>query len=185
MATRQAPSMPRRCSASFSWSSRRLTPPLQSVRRASTVSPWAKTRSATKGLGSPAQLHARLPLAGTSTHLASLLLWRHGTNQPPLARYCIGTPRPAQLHNPHPSPPQSRLCIDGFTNFLLATTSVVSAGEAEESKLEQPLNRYYIATSHNTWLVESQTVGKVSADQYSTVLRDGCRCVESKCSAII
>lgn len=76
--------------------------------------------------------------------------------------------------------PQTKFGLDGFTNFMLSMTDLVSDEKQEGSTLDQPLNRYFVATSHNTWLEAGQTVGPVSADQYATVLREGARCVESE-----
>jgi hypothetical protein len=46
--------------------------------------------------------------------------------------------------------------------------------------MTQPFNHYYIATSHNTYLVEDQTKGPSSLDGYISALKRNCRFIESK-----
>jgi len=47
--------------------------------------------------------------------------------------------------------------------------------------LDRPLTHYFMASSHNTYLVGNQLTGQSSTEQYITVLRNGCRCVELDC----
>ena len=47
--------------------------------------------------------------------------------------------------------------------------------------MTQPLNHYYIATSHNTFLTADQLKGPSSVEAYIRVLQRGCRSVEIDC----
>ena len=44
--------------------------------------------------------------------------------------------------------------------------------------MDHPLSDYFVATSHNTYLVGNQVTSESSVDAYIQVLKEGCRCVE-------
>ncbi|XP_078331805.1 inactive phospholipase C-like protein 2 [Crassostrea virginica] len=78
---------------------------------------------------------------------------------------------------------KGQLGIDGFTQYLLSDDCDVF--DPDQSKIvqdmNQPLSHYFIASSHNTYLLKDQLQGPSSVDAYIRALRNGCRCVELDC----
>jgi phosphatidylinositol phospholipase C beta len=62
------------------------------------------------------------------------------------------------------------LSFEGFARYLMdASNTALVARSASDEDLDQPLARYYIATSHNTYLVGHQLKGHSSAQLYREV----------------
>ncbi|KAL9970552.1 hypothetical protein ACROYT_G022950 [Oculina patagonica] len=75
------------------------------------------------------------------------------------------------------------LGIDGFTSYLLGPEGDIF--NPEHSKVNQdmtrPLSHYFVASSHNTYLLGDQLTSNSSMDMYVRVLQSGCRCIEIDC----
>ncbi|CAN8004371.1 unnamed protein product, partial [Ixodes hexagonus] len=76
--------------------------------------------------------------------------------------------------------PEGYLGISGFRDMLLSDDHAIFDKEHDHvcQDMSQPLNHYYIASSHNTYLVEGQLVGSSSVEGYIRALKKGCRCLE-------
>lgn len=75
------------------------------------------------------------------------------------------------------------LSYDGFLRYLMSDDNAIVAPEKLELHMDmnQPLNHYFINSSHNTYLTGHQLRGKSSVDMYRQCLLAGCRCVELDC----
>lgn len=72
-------------------------------------------------------------------------------------------------------------CDKGLLLFMLyhPSNSIIDPEKlAVTHDMTQPLNRYLVSSSHNTYLVGDQIQSKSKADMYRIVLEKGCRCVE-------
>ncbi|XP_072888213.1 1-phosphatidylinositol 4,5-bisphosphate phosphodiesterase eta-2a isoform X5 [Hemitrygon akajei] len=72
------------------------------------------------------------------------------------------------------------LGIDGFTNYMRSPAGDIFNPEHHKvtQDMTQPLCNYYIASSHNTYLMGDQLMSQSRVDMYAWVLQTGCRCVE-------
>ncbi|KAK9474350.1 PLC-like phosphodiesterase [Dipodascopsis tothii] len=68
---------------------------------------------------------------------------------------------------------------DSLSDYLMSTYNQLIS--QREGNLDQPLNEYFISSSHNTYLLGRQFVGESSLEAYIRVLQRGCRCVEIDC----
>lgn len=75
---------------------------------------------------------------------------------------------------------KGHLGIDGFTAYLLSEECDIFNPEHRRvcQDMMQPLCHYFIASSHNTYLMEDQLKGPSSVEGYVRALKKGCRCVE-------
>ncbi|XP_051526099.1 1-phosphatidylinositol 4,5-bisphosphate phosphodiesterase eta-2-like isoform X2 [Myxocyprinus asiaticus] len=78
---------------------------------------------------------------------------------------------------------QCVLGIDGFTSYMRSPAGDIFNPEHYEvnQDMTQPLSSYYIASSHNTYLMGDQLMSQSRVDMYAWVLQAGCRCVEVDC----
>uniref|UniRef100_A0A8C4QGH1 Phosphoinositide phospholipase C n=1 Tax=Eptatretus burgeri TaxID=7764 RepID=A0A8C4QGH1_EPTBU len=75
------------------------------------------------------------------------------------------------------------LTRDAFIGYLLSPDgSVFNVEHANVYQdMSQPLNHYFIFSSHNTYLMEGQLIGSSRTDAYLKAFHAGCRCVELDC----
>uniref|UniRef100_A0A3Q1G5W5 Phosphoinositide phospholipase C n=1 Tax=Acanthochromis polyacanthus TaxID=80966 RepID=A0A3Q1G5W5_9TELE len=75
------------------------------------------------------------------------------------------------------------LSKDGFLMYLHHPGAMILNPEHSEvyQDMSQPLNHYFISSSHNTYLMEDQLKGPSSTEAYVRALLKGCRCVELDC----
>ncbi|XP_068162408.1 1-phosphatidylinositol 4,5-bisphosphate phosphodiesterase eta-2-like [Antennarius striatus] len=78
---------------------------------------------------------------------------------------------------------QRVLGIDGFTNYMRSPAGDIFNPEhySVNQEMNQPLCNYFIASSHNTYLMGDQLMSQSRVDMYAWVLQAGCRCVEVDC----
>nr|XP_045002929.1 1-phosphatidylinositol 4,5-bisphosphate phosphodiesterase delta-4 isoform X2 [Jaculus jaculus] len=72
------------------------------------------------------------------------------------------------------------LSMDGFLRYLCSKDGDIfnPACLPIYQDMTQPLNHYFINSSHNTYLLGDQICGQSSVEGYIRVLKRGCRCVE-------
>ncbi|XP_076023335.1 1-phosphatidylinositol 4,5-bisphosphate phosphodiesterase eta-2a [Genypterus blacodes] len=78
---------------------------------------------------------------------------------------------------------QGVLGIDGFTNYMRSPAGDIFNPEHYNvnQDMRRPLCNYFIASSHNTYLMGDQLMSQSRVDMYAWVLQAGCRCVEVDC----
>uniref|UniRef100_A0A8C8VKE1 Phosphoinositide phospholipase C n=1 Tax=Pelusios castaneus TaxID=367368 RepID=A0A8C8VKE1_9SAUR len=75
------------------------------------------------------------------------------------------------------------MMLDGFMMYLLSTDGDLLRQEHTQvyQDMSQPLCHYFISSSHNTYLTDSQIGGASSTEAYVRAFMKGCRCVELDC----
>lgn len=70
----------------------------------------------------------------------------------------------------------------GFTNYMRSPAGDVFNPDhySVNQDMKQPLCNYFIASSHNTYLMGDQLMSQSRVDMYAWVLQAGCRCVEGQ-----
>lgn len=81
-----------------------------------------------------------------------------------------------------PSNQRTSLSLEGFTHFITFSNyhDLIDHSKLKlvYQDMDQPLAHYWIASSHNTYLLGNQVTGESSVDAYIKALKEGCRCVE-------
>jgi len=82
------------------------------------------------------------------------------------------------------SPSATKLYFTGFSEYI--TSQENSAYNFEHrtrvyQPMDHPMSHYFIASSHNTYLVGDQLKGHSSVDAYIHAFQLGCKCVELDC----
>ncbi|XP_045066361.1 1-phosphatidylinositol 4,5-bisphosphate phosphodiesterase delta-1a isoform X2 [Coregonus clupeaformis] len=72
---------------------------------------------------------------------------------------------------------------DGFLMYLQQEEGSIFNPAHKEvfQDMSQPINHYFISSSHNTYLMEDQLKGPSSTEAYIKALMKSCRCVELDC----
>ncbi|XP_037644610.1 1-phosphatidylinositol 4,5-bisphosphate phosphodiesterase delta-1-like isoform X2 [Sebastes umbrosus] len=89
-----------------------------------------------------------------------------------------------QKHEPDENAKEKKLLSkDGFLMYMHHPEALVLNPDHREvyQDMSQPLNNYFISSSHNTYLREDQLKGPSSTEAYVRALLKGCRCVELDC----
>ncbi|XP_041581527.1 1-phosphatidylinositol 4,5-bisphosphate phosphodiesterase delta-3 isoform X3 [Vulpes lagopus] len=75
------------------------------------------------------------------------------------------------------------MTLDGFMMYLLSPEGAAldPAHTSVFQDMDQPLSHYFISSSHNTYLTDSQIGGPSSTEAYVRAFAQGCRCVELDC----
>ncbi|XP_060732797.1 1-phosphatidylinositol 4,5-bisphosphate phosphodiesterase delta-4 [Tachysurus vachellii] len=78
---------------------------------------------------------------------------------------------------------QHIMSADGFLMYLISAEGSIFNTEHQRlyQDMTQPLNHYFISSSHNTYLLDDQLKGRSSVEAYIKALKRGCRCVEVDC----
>lgn len=71
----------------------------------------------------------------------------------------------------------------GFENMMFSPEHMIFDSRHFDicQDMTQPLSHYFIASSHNTYLIANQLTGLSSINAYKKVLEEGCRCIELDC----
>ncbi|XP_037703417.1 1-phosphatidylinositol 4,5-bisphosphate phosphodiesterase zeta-1 [Choloepus didactylus] len=78
---------------------------------------------------------------------------------------------------------QQAMSFEGFTRYMDSTECLLFKNECKKvyQDMTQPLNDYFISSSHNTYLISDQLLGRSDLWGYVSALVKGCRCLEIDC----
>ena len=71
--------------------------------------------------------------------------------------------------------------LNAFNAFLSSPGNHILSLKASGERFDRPLNEYFVASSHNTYLIGKQMGDNSSTEGYRLALQAGCRCVEIDC----
>lgn len=125
---------------------------------------WASAEAGGGARGQP------VGLDGWREQVAHVLRWAGG----------------GQAGGAHRAEPRPLRAPIGFTNYARSPTGDIFNPEHHgvHQDMTQPLTHYFIASSHNTYLVGDQLMSQSRVDMYAWVLQAGCRCVEGEWGAL-
>ena len=91
------------------------------------------------------------------------------------------TKSPATNTSEKSSSEEPTMDLNAFNAFLSSPDNHVLPLKSSGEKFDRPLNEYFIASSHNTYLLGRQVADISSTDGYRLALQAGCRCIEIDC----
>ncbi|XP_006888547.1 PREDICTED: 1-phosphatidylinositol 4,5-bisphosphate phosphodiesterase zeta-1 [Elephantulus edwardii] len=76
-----------------------------------------------------------------------------------------------------------QMSVEGFTRYMDSSECLVFKNECKHvyQDMNHPLCDYFISSSHNTYLISDQLVGRSDLWGYISALVKGCRCLEIDC----
>jgi len=86
--------------------------------------------------------------------------------------------------HPSKSEKNGELSVKGFSSLMnsIQFNSIFNPkNETVFQDMSQPFAHYYVASSHNTYLMGDQLKGESSPEAYINAFKKGCRCVELDC----
>jgi len=80
-----------------------------------------------------------------------------------------------------------KMSVDGFCRYLMSDENAPVFLDRLDiyQDMDQPLNHYYVNSSHNTYLTGRQFGGKSSVEMYRQVLLAGCRSVSASIGRLL
>ena len=75
------------------------------------------------------------------------------------------------------------ISFHGFSKMLTAESSFLFNPDqlVHHQNMDLPMCHYFVATSHNSYLLEGQLIGESSTDAYVDAFLKGCKSVELDC----
>ncbi|XP_007942631.1 1-phosphatidylinositol 4,5-bisphosphate phosphodiesterase zeta-1 [Orycteropus afer afer] len=76
-----------------------------------------------------------------------------------------------------------QMSVEGFTRYMDSSECLVFKNECKRvyQNMNHPLCDYFISSSHNTYLISDQLMGRSDLWGYISALVKGCRCLEIDC----